>query len=313
MEYRRLGRTGLLVSTLGLGTGGASMLGQQQGLEQAGVTALVRRALDLGINLIDTAPVYKRSELLLGPALAGVPRDSYLLATKFWPNRTGALQPTSALRASVEQSLRRLKTDYLDLLYLHSVEAERWQKVVEAFQAELEQLRRDGLVRYLGLSEAFHTDHQHLTARSVIPLGLFDVVMVGYNLLSPSASQQVFPLARAHDVGVVAMCAARGALRRPERIREIARGWKQEGLLAEDAVPDDDPLGWVLGPWADSLTAAGYKFAAADPAVSCVLAGTGRIAHLEQNVAAVLGPPLPPAIVQRAIELFGPVSRCVNY
>jgi L-galactose dehydrogenase len=313
MEYRRLGRTGLRVSKLGLGTGGASMLGQQQGLDQTAVTALVRRALDLGVNLIDTAPIYRQSERLLGSALAGVPRESYLLATKFWPNRSGPLQPTGALRASVERSLRRLKTDYLDLLYLHSVEAARWRLTVDWFQAELEQLRRDGLVRYLGMSEAFHVDHQHRTARAVIPLGLFEVVMIGYNLLSPAASQQVFPLARAHDVGVVVMCAARGALRRPERIREIVQGWKQERLLARDAVPDDDPLGWVLGPWADSLTAAGYKFAAADPAVSCVLAGTGRIAHLEQNVEAVLGPPLPPAIVQRLIDLFGPVSRCVNY
>jgi hypothetical protein len=102
-------------------------------------------------------------------------------------------------------------------------------------------------------------------------------------------------------------------LLRPERIREVVAEWKREGLLARDAVPDDEPLGWLVGPWADSISSAAYKFAAGHPAVSCVLTGTGRLAHLEQNVEAILGGSLPAEIVERAIDVFGPVSRNASF
>ena len=84
MHYRTLGRTGIEVSLLSLGSGGAKMLGQADGLTQREQTALVRRALDLGVNLFDTSQGYGDSEAILGRALEGVPRDSYFLATK-WP------------------------------------------------------------------------------------------------------------------------------------------------------------------------------------------------------------------------------------
>ena len=313
MEYRRLGRTGLNVSLLGLGSGGASRLGQKHGLDQQAVTALVRRALDLGINHIDTAPVYDRSEHLLGPALRGVPRDSYILATKFWPNRTGDLDPPPVLRASVEESLRRLETDYLDILYLHGIAPDRWEIVSETYLPMMQQLQREGLIRHLGVTEAFTGDNEHAMLRAVLPLNVFDVVMVGYNVLSPAPVRHVLPLAQAGDVGVVIMCAVRGALLRPERIREIVGEWRQHGLLAPEAVPEDDPLGWLLGPWAPSMTEAAYKFAAAHPAVGCVLSGTGRVEHLEANVQAILGPPLPADLVQRAQDLFAPVSQNVQH
>jgi L-galactose dehydrogenase len=87
VEYRRLGRTNLRVSILGLGSGGKSQLGQAHGMAQDQITPIVRRALDLGVNIIDTSPDYANSEALLGTALADVPRDSYVMCTKFWPVR----------------------------------------------------------------------------------------------------------------------------------------------------------------------------------------------------------------------------------
>ena len=310
MEYRRLGRTGLRVSVLGLGSGGRSKLGQAHGLGQADITRIVRRALDRGVNVLDTAPAYGHSEELLGGALDGVPRESYVLCTKFKPvEKNGALQPADALRASLETSLRRLGTDHLDVLYLHAVEPEWSERVVERFREPLERARRDGLIRFAGITESFAVDDEHRTLRKVLPLDVFDVAMVGYNVLSPAPIRHVFPLAEAGDVGVVIMCAVRGVLLRPERIREVIGEWKAEGLLAPDAVPDDEPLGWLLGPWAESITDAAYKFAAAHPAVGTVLTGTGRLEHFEANADAILGMPLPPEVVERAYELFAPVSR----
>jgi L-galactose dehydrogenase len=313
VEYRRLGRTDLQVSLLGLGSGGRSRLGQAHGLAQDDITAIVRRALDRGVNLVDTAPDYGRSEELLGNALDGVPRDRYVLCTKFKPVRGGAIEPAEALRDSLETSLRHLRTDHVDVLQLHGVEPEKAQDVVERFREPLERARRDGLVRFLGVTENFGTDHEHQALRTILPLGIFDVAMVGYNVLSPAPVRQVFPLARAGDVGVLVMCAVRGVLLRPERIREVIGEWKELGLLARDAVPDDEPLGWLLGPWADSIPAAAYKFAAAHPAVSSALTGTGRIEHFEANADAILGTPLPTAVLEHVYELFAPVSRNASF
>ena len=313
MEYRRLGRTNLRVSLLGLGSGGRSQLGQAHGVEQAGITAIVRRAMDMGVNVIDTSPEYGDSEALLGNALAGVPRDSYVMCTKFWPVRNDAVRSAATFRESFEGSLKRLQTDYVDVMYLHGVPPDWLERVLDELLDPLQQLQREGKVRFLGVTEAFATDHEHLMARTVLPRGIFDVAMIGYNVLSPVPATYVFPLAEAHDVGIVIMCAVRGVLLSPQRIREVVAEWKDEGLLPQDAVPDDEPLGWLLGPWADSVPAAAYKFAADHPAVSTVLTGTGRIAHLEANAEAILGTRLPPAVVQRAIETFGPVSRNASF
>ena len=99
VEYRQLGRTNLSVSLLGIGSGGANRLGQRHGSDRTDSHRLVRHALDLGINFFDTAPTYGDSESLLGEALAGVPRQSYVLGTKFAPRErssgSGARFPRS--------------------------------------------------------------------------------------------------------------------------------------------------------------------------------------------------------------------------
>jgi len=313
VEYRRLGRTDLQVSLLGLGSGGRSRLGQAHGHGQDEATAIVRRALEIGVNIIDTAPSYASSEELLGAALDGVPRDSYVICTKFRAVADDDLKPAEALRASIEQSLRTLRTDYLDVMYLHGVAPNLLDRTLERFQEPLEQARRDGLVRFLGITESFERDHEHETLRRTIPLGLYDVMMVGYNVLSTAPARTVLPEAQAADIGIVVMCAVRGVLLSDDRIREVIGEWKDQGLLARDAVPDDDPLGWLRGPWADTIPAAAYKFARAHPAVGTVLTGTGRLAHFNENAEAILGTPLPDELVERAYELFAPVSRNAGF
>src|SRR5881394_736277 len=111
MQYRTLGRTGLRVSLASLGTGGDSRLGQATHANGEESVRVVRRALELGINLFDTAPFYMDSERLLGAALQGVPRDSYYLSTKVVPRRRRALATPHDVVASCEESLRRLRTD----------------------------------------------------------------------------------------------------------------------------------------------------------------------------------------------------------
>jgi L-galactose dehydrogenase len=272
----------------------------------------VRRALDLGINLIDTAAGYGRSEELLGVALADVPRDSYVLSTKFWPVNDGALRPPDELRDSFDESLRRLRLDHVDIFYLHGVGPDWYRPCLETYGELLGRLRQAGRARYLGVSEQYSQDHAHRMVSAAARDGVFDVAMVGYNLVSPAAALQALPDAQAHDLGVVIMCAVRKVIAHPDLLGATIRAWKAEGLLAPDAVPNDAPLDWLLGPGIASLTDAAYKFATDHPAVGSVLTGTANPEHLEANVWAALGDPLPPEKRQRILELFGPVGRNVQ-
>src|SRR6266852_9068293 len=138
MQYRTLGRTGWRVSILGLGSGGASQLGQRYELSASESERLVRHALDAGVNMIDTAPGYGNSEAILGQALHNVPRDQYYLSTKFQPHASGdTLYPVADLRASLEHSLDALRTDYVDVFYLHGIGPQPYEAVSERYLPEL--------------------------------------------------------------------------------------------------------------------------------------------------------------------------------
>jgi aryl-alcohol dehydrogenase-like predicted oxidoreductase len=314
MEYRRFGRTGLQVSLMGLGTGGPSQLGQSSGVPETEAQRTVRRALDLGINLIDTAADYRESEAILGRALAGVPRDAYVLCTKFSADRrgdTGAdpLKGEQELVASVERSLQRLGTDYLDLVQLHGVLPERYVAIRDRFLPVMRRLREQGMVRFLGITESFAADPERETLRQALADDLFDTLMVGYNLLTPGPEEWVLPEALRRDAGVLVMCAVRRKIGRPEQLAAVIADLKVRGELAPDALADDGPLDWLIHDDVDSVTSAAYRFAAGHPAVSSVLTGTANAAHLEQNVQAILGGPLPDADRRRLVALFGPIRR----
>jgi L-galactose dehydrogenase len=320
MEYRRFGRTGLQVSLMGLGTGGPSQLGQGSGVPEAEAAGVVRRALDLGVNLIDTAAGYRESEAILGRALRGIPRDRYVLCTKFSPvegrggrgadaEGGGELKAEGALAESLERSLSRLQIDHVDVFQLHGVAPEWYARVRDRFVPAARRLQEQGKARFLGLTESFALDDRHETLALGLADDLWDAMMVGYNLLSPMPEEHVLPEAERRDVGILVMCAVRRAIARPERLAELVANLKARGELAPDALPDVGPLDWLVRDGVPSVTAAAYKYAAGHPGVSCVLTGTAHVHHLEENVAAVLGAPLPASDRERLVALFGPIRR----
>lgn len=311
METRRLGKTDLDVSVMGLGSGGPSRLGQRVGTDVRAVRQLVARARELGINMIDTAPDYGMSEALLGEAFTAEDRRSLIIGTKFNPLRQDrSLKVKAELRRSIESSLNRLGCEAIDVFYLHGVPPGLVEDVWDVFGESLNAAVDDGLIRFTGISEAYAIDHEHSALRQAIKEIDFDVAMVGYNILSPSARSLVFDDAVARDIGLVVMCAVRGVITDRSRLAAVIRNWTRAGLL-DDSLDPDDPLGWVADD-PHRISEAAYKFAREPAAVGCVLTGTSSMDHLEQNVAAMHGPGLSPDVLERIWAVFGPVRRNVG-
>ena len=146
MHYRTLGRTGLDVSLLSFGSGGPSNLGQSTDLSPKEQDALVRRCLEIGINLFDTSTSYGESEAILGRALEGVPRDSYVLVTKWWGDHAADVlkEKPAELAASVEKSLCMLRTGYVDVMMFHGPIPAQYDQMVDRYYPEMKRLPRAG-------------------------------------------------------------------------------------------------------------------------------------------------------------------------
>ena len=322
MQYRSLGRTGLQVSLAALGTGGPSQLGQSSGLVPSQQTELVRKALDLGINLFDTSVLYGHSEEILGRALAGIPRDSYILSTKWGHATTWSPQgmglkdgeiekDPQALARSVEQSLQRLKTDSIDIMNFHGLRPDQYSLVVDRFAPVMKRLQEQGKIRFIGMTERFIADPTHETAAMAIRTDpdLWDTVMLKYGILNQVARKEVFPLALKNNIGVINMAAVRIKLPDPTLLQELMSQWKQRGLIPHDSLPDMNPLDWLIHNEVTSVIHAGYRFAADHPAVSTVLTGTANVDHLLQNTQALDAPPLPESDKQRLVDLFCEIAE----
>ncbi|MEE2709325.1 MAG: aldo/keto reductase [Gemmatimonadota bacterium] len=315
MQYRTLGRTGLRVSLLSLGTGGARRMGQRQGLTQQDQDKLVRRSLDLGINLFDTSPAYGLSEEILGKALSSVSREDYILCSKC-PVK---IDDTPVLDVrfvyeSVETSLRRLGTDCIDIMLFQGMPTHQaYQDVVDRLYPGMERLREQGKIRFTGFSEPYVKDPQHkgvLTGLQNHPK-LWDVLMLKYGILNQIAAKEALPLAIEYDVGILNMAAVRIKLPDPVLLEDLMASWKERGDIPVDGLPERKPLDWLVHGEVDSIISAAYKFAADHAAIATVVTGTATIAHLEENAAALERPVLPRVDKDRVIDLFGDIVEYV--
>jgi len=306
MEYTTLGKTGLKVSVAGLGCGGPSRLGLRggPGAEDHAV-GMIQLALDLGVNLLDTAENYT-TEGVVGKAIAGWPRERLVILTKKTLPPRDCTDPEKEIRSGLEQSLRLLGTDYIDVYHLHGVEPKDYQFAQERLIAPMRRLQEQGKVRFVGVTEGFVVDTAHKMLADSLQKNLWDVVMVGFNLLNPSARKHVFPLTQKHGVGVLNMFAVRRALSQPKRLRELFAELVANGALPKNSIDAEDPLGFLVKETdANTLPEAAYRFCRHEVGVDVVLTGTGNPDHLKENIAAINKPPLPQSALTKLHAMFG--------
>ncbi len=297
MKYRRLGRSGLEVSVIGLGTsnfGPQPQFPYNRGPETA--TPVIHRALDLGINLIDTANSYgpSKSEEYIAQALRGK-RHDVVLATKVnsriaeGPNRAGSSR--KHIMDEIEGSLKRLDTDYVDLYQLH--DKDTVTPIDETMRA-LDDLVRQGKVRYIGCSNftAWQTCEAIWTSRT---LGLSEMVssQPPYNMLDREVELEVLPFCRQYGVGILpyyplAEGFLTGKYRReqspPEgsRLRETNRG---ETRFTEKNFDILEGLEQFSKEHDHTVLELAFAWLLAKPPVSSVIAGATTAAQVEANAA----------------------------
>ncbi|HXM44303.1 MAG TPA: aldo/keto reductase [Bryobacteraceae bacterium] len=304
MKYRRLGRTDFEIGEVGYGAwgiGGTQWLG---GTDDESLTAL-RRAIDLGLNFIDTALAYGagHSEQLVGQVVRDAGRRIYV-ATKvppknlLWPARPGIdieeVFPYDYILRSTERSLKNLGVETIDLQQLHVWNPEWIAR--EEWRRALEELKRSGKARAVGISI---NDHQPDSALDIVETGLIDTVQVIYNIFDQSPERGLFPLAMARDVGVIARVPLdEGSL--TGKIDEQTRfptGDFREGYFKGDRKKQVrehvESLLRDLGVEAASLPEIALRFCLSHPAVSTVIPGMRSLRNAEANCAAPDRGPLP--------------------
>ncbi|MEA2731081.1 MAG: hypothetical protein QOF70_5556 [Acetobacteraceae bacterium] len=305
MQYTTLGRTGLKVSVAGLGCGGFSKLGLGTGQSAEHAVGIIRQALDLGVNLIDTAAVYG-TEDVVGAALRDVPRDSVVVCTKASKQPGDAAFSADNVTESLDASLRRLGLDYVDVFQLHAVPPAAYDHVRTVIAPAMLKQRDKGKFRFLGITETAPNDpEQHMLNRAMQD-DPWDTAMVAFHLMDQVARTQVFPHTLANRIGTLMMFAVRGIFARPAQLAATVRDLAAAGQVPAWLAETDDPLGFLIHPHgATSLTDAAYRYVRHEPGVDVVLFGTGDADHLRTNIASILKPPLPAPDRTKLQQLFG--------
>jgi aryl-alcohol dehydrogenase-like predicted oxidoreductase len=298
MIKRVLGRTGADVTILGFGA--MELRGQQRGPEIADEDAgrLLNAVLDGGINLIDTSPDYGRSEELIGTYI-GHRRDEYFLASKCGcPLEPPADVPPpyphdyspQNVRADVEQSLRRLRTDRLDLVQVHMSPSRATLEDNHTVQT-LTDLQAEGKVRFIGMSGILPNLPDH------IAMGVFDVFQIPYSAVQREHEKLITAAVDRGAGTFIRGGAARGAA-------SEEKNWRTAPL---SQAPGVGQRNWEASGIAGLLSEAGMsnmefvlRFTLSHPGLSTTIVGTSSAAHLASNIAVAEAGPLPADLYEQA-------------
>jgi L-galactose dehydrogenase len=298
MQTRPLGQTGLQVPILGFG---ASSLGQEfRSVTLDEALASVRAALDCGLNFIDTSPFYGRgmSEVLLGIALRGVPRDSYTLCTKLGRyDLTHFDFSAKRVAESVDVSLHRLGTDHLDILLCHDIEFVPMQQIVDETLPALRQQVALGKVRFIGIS-----GYPQKIFRFIGDQAKLDCVLSynQYTLQNTRFATETVPYLQARGIGVMnaGPFSARlltsaplpAWLKEPEEVKAAARRAVE-----------------VCGRRGEDLAKLALQFSCAHPDIATTIAGSANPANI-RRWAKWLAEPIDATLLAEVQALFAPVK-----
>jgi aryl-alcohol dehydrogenase-like predicted oxidoreductase len=265
--------TGERLPVIGLGTNNYNVTSAE---DLALRREVLRRMAELGGKVVDTAPAYGRSEIVLGDLMAELGnRDRFFLATK-------VIAPDGDLargRAMLEDSFRRLRTQRIDLMQVHNLDG------VDALMPALREMKDAKRIRYVGVTTS--NDEQYPQMIEAMRRHALDFIQVDYSIDNRAAAAQILPLAQARSLAVLV---------------NMPFGGRRSGNLFRRLADRELP------PWAPEAGARSWgqfllRYVASHPAVTCVIPGTHRVAHLEDNQGAARGV-LPDTAIRKRMEEF---------
>lgn len=298
MKFRSLGRTGLQVSQM---SQGGAAFGEQYGkVSQLEVHACVYRAIDVGINLFDTSPYYglTRAETVLGDALRNGLRQKIYLCSKAGRNGSAEFDFSApAIERSVDASLKRLQTDYLDILLAHDIEfASNFDQIFSETTEVLHRLKQKGKCRFIGMS-----GYPLGILREAIQRCSLDVVISygHFNLQDSRLLTDLLPIANEFGVGV------------------LNASPLSLGLLTEQGPPPWHPATPEMRALAkqaaeycrargNDIAMLGMRYCLAEDRITSTITGTAKVEELERNLQAIDSPP-DPALVAEVQAILAPV------
>lgn len=260
----------------------------KSGKTEAESVRVVERAIDLGINLIDTSG-RNGTEGIIGRAVSSYDRSRLVLSTKALVSEGNSLQTAAQFSTSIERSLRDLGTNYVDIMHFHGVLPHEYEYAVTELLPVMEKFQAAGKIRFIGITEQFERDRDHIMLQRALDDDCWDSMMAGFNIVNQSARASVFTPARDKDVGVLGMFAVRRALTTSECFRQALAEIRSDGQLAPDFDIDN-----VVAELTEEQPIANiaYRYCRDEAGIHSVLTGTGDIRHLEQNYTTFDQPPL---------------------
>jgi len=302
MKYRSFVAGTPAVSAIGFGAWQLGVNSGWQGMTEAEAIALVHQALDAGINFFDTAPNYGHgsSEERLGKALKGTDRSSIVINTKFGHTATGTTDYSAQyIRQSLEGSLQRLQTDYVDGLIIHSPPSAYLNGHEQPHWELLEQLKQEGKIRAYGASVDTAADMQLLLSTTGAT-----VIEAFFNILFQDAAN-AFALAQSKGAGIIAKIPLdsgwlSGKYNAASTFSGVRSRWSAGDIATRAALVDQ--VKNILGE-AYPLPQAALSFCLAFDAVSTIIPGNLSAAQLQQNLQCI-EQPLPETVVQRLVQFY---------
>ncbi len=265
--------------------------------------AVVRTAVDLGVNFLDTAEAYGTEEIV-GAAARCYDRDRLVISTKAIFKAGDDSGETVARR--VDAGLRRLGLDYVDIFHFHAVNPVAYEYHRDVLAPALIRLKEQGKVRHIGITETGPNDPEQRMLAQAIQEAPWEVTMLAYSLMNQGARHRIFPVTQRRGIGTLLMFVVRNIFSNAAYRRDVFAKLVGQGHLDPSILSDGDPLGFLVSEGAaESITDAAYRYARHEQGADVILFGTGNKAHVKANVDSILRPSLAPPIIERLHAWFG--------
>ena len=303
MEYIKLGKTGLKVSIACLGCGGSSTIGKSTGKTENQSINLIKAALDLGVNFFDTANVYG-TERILGEAIKTVSRDKIVISTKHQVSTKDKKYSSIDIISGIENSLKELKTDYIDIFHLHGVAPKDFDHAI-SLMPELMREKEKGKFRFLGITESSPIDHNQITISKALNTNYFDVVMLAFSIMNQNAKKEILPKTMSKNIGTMSMFVVRSLFSVKGRLKQDIDKLVKNKQLPEWFLDEKEPLEFILkNSGAQNIIDACYRYVRHQKGIDTVLFGTGNINHLKKNIRSIVNLKLSNVCINKINKYF---------